>query len=591
MEGPSLSIDELLALPAPARRRAFVILAGSPSSGAAVSEIARPDPRDFIRDILGARPSPAAVKHGYKDPWTPQQEEVLVSLRDNRKTAVAAGVGVGKTRLAAWACLWFLFSRRPAKVITTAPTWLQVESLLWSEVSTAFASSVTPLPGKKLNTEIKITDEWFAKGLSTKTDVGDISATRFQGFHSPNLFAVLDEATGVADEVWEGAEGLALRPTDRLLVIGNPTDPSSRFKRTFDLGTWNCLHLDCRDHPNVVHNDPEIIPGAVTKDWIEEKLEEYGSEEAPLYKAKVAGQFPDQAADALISISWITRAQKGWTPPEKEPDDGRGIALGLDVAGEGEDLTVLEAIKNSRLFMPKVLGRYAWHVGRDPLQAVALVTLFINENVDEYGHTLVRSVAYDDTGLGQTVGPRLAELQAEGKIKKYAYKDDRSPREVDLIPVNFGSTPLEPDRFDLEKDDLWWEMREDLRAGKLFLPPEDEMKKWSLPRAQSLVAQLTVPFYVPSSSGKIIVFDKRGGRTGSVDQKTRERVKNLPSRSPDLAHAALLARRAWAGLRVDTAKSRPKNTEDAFVQQMIELAHKRHRNAKKPPKAYKGRNW
>jgi hypothetical protein len=134
-------------------------------------------------------------------------------------------------------------------------------------------------------------------------------------------------------------------------------------------------------------------------------------------------------------------------------------------------------------------------------------------------------------------------------------------------------------------------MREDLRAGKLFLPPDAVMKTWSLPRAQSLTSQLTVPFYVPSSSGKIIVFDKRSGRTGSVSEQTRARVKLLPSRSPDLAHAALLARRAWAGLRVDKAKPRAKNTEEAFVEQMVALAHKRHRNAKKPVRAYRGRNW
>ena len=244
-------------------------------------------------------------------------------------------------------------------------------------------------------------------------------------------------------------------------------------------------------------------------------------------------------------MSKILAAQKAWTPPADAPDDGRGIALGLDVASKGADLTALLGIQNARRFMPKVGGRFAWHVGRDPMQAIALVVLYINENVDDYGHTLVRSIAVDDTGLGQSTVPRLQELQHEGKVKKYAYKDDREARHVDLIPVTFGAAPIEKDRFDLEKDDLWWTAREMLRAGKLALPPEEEMKKWGLPRAQSLVAQLTVPFYVPNSAGKVIVFDKQSSkRAASVDEDTRERVRNLPAKSPDLAHAGILAIRA-----------------------------------------------
>lgn len=500
-------------------------------------------------------------------------------------------MGTGKTFIAAMLTLWWLYSRQPSKVITTAPTWDAVEGLLWKEIGAAFVKSRTPLPGKKLQTQIELANDWFARGLSTKTDVGDISSTRIQGYHSPNLFAVLDEATGVPEEVWEAIEGLALRPTDRILAIGNPTDPASRLKRVFDLGTWQGIHLDGRMHPNVIHNDPDVVPGAVTKDWIDEKLEEYGSEDAPLYQAKVKGLFPEQAADALIRVSDLLRAQRSWTAPDLEPDDGRGIALGLDVAGQGEDLTVLMALERGQLVMPRLQGRYTWHVGRDPLQAVALVQGIINSRVDEYGHTLVRAVAYDDTGLGQTIGPRLAELQAEGKIKKYAYKDDREARHVDLLAVNFGGAPVEKDRFDLEKDELWWDFREALRKGSLGLPPETEMKKWALPRAQSLMAQLTVPFYVPNSAGKIIVFDKRSKRAGSVDDVVRARVKLLPGRSPDLAHAAILTWRAWATLRVDKAAPRPTTTVEAFAQQMVELAQKRHRNTKKPTRAYRGRNW
>ena len=49
-----------------------------------------------------------------------------------------AANGVGKTYLAADLLLWFLFCFRPSVVLTTAPTWRQVESLLWEEVRRRF---------------------------------------------------------------------------------------------------------------------------------------------------------------------------------------------------------------------------------------------------------------------------------------------------------------------------------------------------------------------------------------------------------------------------------------------------------------------
>lgn len=565
------------------------------------SRIIRPDPRDFVTQVLGVKPSAEALRHGMTKPWTPDQEEIMLSVRDNRKTAVAAGVGVGKTRVAAWLVLWFLYSRRPSKVITTAPTWIQVQKLLWKEIGAAWTNSVTVLPGKLLDLEIQLNDEWFALGLSTKKDVGDISATRFQGFHAPNVFVVLDEATGVIHEVWTGGEGLAIGPDDRFLAIGNPTDPASRFKSCWDLGTWKVFNLSCLDHPNVVHKNAKIVPGAVTREWVEDALVDYGSEDSPLYRSKVLGHFPEQASDALIQMGWITKAQTRWRliQENKGFSDHRGVALGIDIAGEGEDLTACLAIENGCLNMP-TLGKgkgdkYAWHVGRDVMKAVALLHMLCLKYKDQYNHTRVRSIAMDDTGLGQGVSARIRELQSEGKWPKYALNDDRKTRDVTLVPLNFGAAAFEKERFPDMKDELWWEFREELRTGTLALPPDEELAKWGLPkggnRHHNLYRQLITPFYSINSSGLILVFDKRTSHGGGVSEEVRERVKQLPSRSPDLAHAALLVRRAWKYIRPDEAAPRPKDTEEAFVREMMDLAIKRQRGKKHKVDAYRGRNW
>jgi hypothetical protein len=73
----------------------------------------RTEPAWFLTEVLGV-------------PYiTPQQQEVIDSVARNRRTAVTAGNGVGKTWLAARLALWFLYTNPGAKVVTTAPTWFQ----------------------------------------------------------------------------------------------------------------------------------------------------------------------------------------------------------------------------------------------------------------------------------------------------------------------------------------------------------------------------------------------------------------------------------------------------------------------------------
>jgi hypothetical protein len=74
---------------------------------------------------------------------------------------------VGKTWTAARVALWFLLSFPRSLVITTAPTWRQVETVLWSEIRRQHRLSRMPLGGVVLQTQLRLADEWFALGLST----------------------------------------------------------------------------------------------------------------------------------------------------------------------------------------------------------------------------------------------------------------------------------------------------------------------------------------------------------------------------------------------------------------------------------------
>ena len=66
--------------------------------------------------------------------WS-KQEEVLHSIWNNKRTAVKSGNTVGKSFTSALAAISFLIAHKPSKVITTAPTFLQVEEILWKEIA------------------------------------------------------------------------------------------------------------------------------------------------------------------------------------------------------------------------------------------------------------------------------------------------------------------------------------------------------------------------------------------------------------------------------------------------------------------------
>ena len=68
-------------------------------------------------------------------PWS-VQEEILRRSRPDQ-TAVKACNSSGKTRIAAAAVLWWIIRYSDGIAVTTAPTYEQVQKLLWGEIHQA----------------------------------------------------------------------------------------------------------------------------------------------------------------------------------------------------------------------------------------------------------------------------------------------------------------------------------------------------------------------------------------------------------------------------------------------------------------------
>src|ERR1700684_452946 len=118
-----------------------------------IALIAR-DPVRFVREVLR------------DDPWS-VQEEILRSVATRSQTAVKACNSSGKTRIAAAAVLYWIMRYSDGVAITTAPTFEQVQKLLWGEVHQAIGRCRDFGWPAANQTEIKLSAGNYAVGLST----------------------------------------------------------------------------------------------------------------------------------------------------------------------------------------------------------------------------------------------------------------------------------------------------------------------------------------------------------------------------------------------------------------------------------------
>lgn len=281
---------------------------------------------------LGCKASPVTRHYTFSDKrlWS-GQEDILWSVRKHKRTVVNSGNTVGKSFIAADVAMDFLQVNRPARVVTTAPTFSQVEGILWKEIRNYYHQAKFPLGGRMLQTSLHFKDDWFAEGIST-TDVG-----RFQGRHNENLLVILDEASGVAKDIWEAAEALHYT---RILAIGNPLDDSGPFYDAALSGHWNHIKISCEDCV-AWQNENGAIPGLVTQEWIDEQYMMFGRN-SPWCQVHVRGEFPEQASDTLISRKWVEEARKRKPADIEDREEDATRVVGCDVATKhGENETVI----------------------------------------------------------------------------------------------------------------------------------------------------------------------------------------------------------------------------------------------------------
>ena len=425
------------------------------------------------------------------------QAEILKSVRDNKRTAVRSCHGIGKTFTAAMCILWFLYTHPKSIVLSTAPTWRQVEKLIWKEIRSAYREAIIPLGGNLLpkTPELHlIHDEWYAAGLSTN------EPDRFQGFHEEHILVVVDEAAGVKLEIYEAIEGILTSSGARLLLIGNPTAIGTPFYDAFTKGIgYKTFHVSAYDTPNFttygitpedIANDTwqdkvkEIpYPRLITPEWVSGRYKAWGEKSAP-YQVRVMGNFPQQGKDTLIPLLWIELAMERW----EDTQEGQPVQLGVDVAAYGSDKTVIAVRKGNKLVELNIYSQ------KNTRETAGLV------EVHARAHKTSR-IAVDEIGIGRGV---VDSLEESG---------------YDNVGVNVAERSRDPERYHNLRAELWCNLRELLDPDKeaISLPPDDE-----------LLSELSSVKYKIDSRGAIQI-------------ESKENMKKRLGHSPDRADAVVLA--------------------------------------------------
>lgn len=459
-----------------------------------------------LRDEQHQADGPGWVRDRLDEHLWSKQREIMDSVRDHRFTAVKACHGPGKSRVASRIAAWWMETHPPgeARVVSTAPTFPQVEAILWSEINNAAsraAALVTRNPGdaryrafngRVLATEWKIGNQLLAFGRKPS----DHNPHAFQGIHAKYVLVIIDEACGVVQNFWTAALALSTGRHCRILALGNPDDPASVFAEKCADPSWNTITISAFSTPNftgepIPHELAEVLVDQV---YVDDMAREYG-EESPTYISKVLGEFPQDSDAGVIRLSSL-RACVQPEPPPRTDAELLPVELGVDF-GAGGDTTVIRERRGM------LVGR-TWRTGsRDGMHVVGLVLQAIRET----GATRVKC---DVIGIGYGLVARLRELGEGGA------------HQAQIVPVNVSETSSEPLRYLRQRSEIWWmgrQLAEDRRWDLSGLEERDR---------ERLISQLVAPHYRLDSSGRIVVETK---------DETRERIH----RSPDDADALLLA--------------------------------------------------
>lgn len=173
---------------------------------------------------------------------------------------------------------------------------------------------------------------------------GDASVSASQGYHGRKVVVLLDEFQGNEDGgLLEAAlANIAGGDASSLIVCGNPLTWGTPFHMLFTKSTPGWWKRRVSASEVLADAEYQRIPGLVTKKWVETMRETYGTESSA-FNARVEGEFPRTADDAMFPPEAVAAAFARWHDAAfRQREWNKRRRLGVDVAASaGGDESVI----------------------------------------------------------------------------------------------------------------------------------------------------------------------------------------------------------------------------------------------------------
>jgi len=479
-------------------------------------------PQAYAKDILGVT-------------LTPDQDEMLQSILENRYTLVKASHAVGKTFTAAVAESWWFDCWSQHIGYITAPTWEQSFGLTFKQLKSLRRSK--SLPGVILERIIRDADKMregdhYVRALNAEKGEG------FQGEHSAPILIVIEEGVGVPKYIWDAIGGLMTNPLCRVFAIGNPTDEATEFGLASESSLYHTMSISALNHPNIqaeLKGEKPPFPDAVRLLWLKEMLEkecervDIPSEESfpfvalpeiekalqgqpandgaqwhymptAYFQGRVLGEFPTQADQQVIPKSWLK------FQPRLEPADTGIPELGCDVARFGDDRTTIFVRRGPCLLKGREIRK---------MDTVEVATACRDEAIEAARDFKPNASKEEQERLAKTFRIKVDVSGGLGTgpadlLRSWGYK---------AVDVNSSREAKDKEQYKNVRSELWFEQRERARTKRL------DMSRLRKDIRERLERELSAPKY--KAPGQKVVEDKA-------------QMKARLGYSPDLADGANL---------------------------------------------------
>lgn len=462
-------------------------------------------PNAFCRDVLNSSNDPAqrAILRAIADPTGPT------------RIYVASCHGIGKTHVAAKAALHAGATWGRVRIPCTAPKEDTLLTRLWPEINKVLMGA----PMMRLIAEWSKTRVVFY-GKPGWEAIAETAARAegLAGHHEDKVLAIVEEATGVADEFWPVIEGWLTTEGSKLFAVSNYTRNTGVFARSFRRGGANTKSMRISWNPRGIEQHPTMDPtipyfertedGAEVEVWYSDRPSAAWAQEivaregwdSTICRVRVRGLPPLVDVDSLVSRSEV---QNAYRRAGLEENVLCPLVWTWDVAGAGRDRSVLSARRGNLV--------HAIRVNTEPNTAFAVQQILeeiagSSEKPDE--------LLLDAVGIGAGPADQISAAGLNPTPVNVGVPADEGGVDGDAAASATGFANL--------RALAYWRLRTDFREGRIAI-------SGAIPEAiiDSLAEELEATRWKFNLSNKIQI-------------EPKDEIKKRIGRSPDIADALML---------------------------------------------------